>query len=98
MSKIQSSSPSIGLSATYDLEKETVTTMVYSELYDGDNNGKTQIAFVSASYCRKATLLDNSNYVCYSNVIMVYSEKPSHDRCEYLVYERIETPGYYRRK
>lgn len=47
MLKIQSSSPSRGLSAACDSEKGTVTSVVYSELCDGGHNGKTQIAFVS---------------------------------------------------
>lgn len=47
MPKIQSPSSLIGLSATYDSEKGTIITVVYSELYDGDHNGKTQIVFVS---------------------------------------------------
>lgn len=47
MPKIQSSSPSRELSATYDSEKGTEISVVYSELCDGGHNGKTQIAFVS---------------------------------------------------
>lgn len=45
MTKIQSLSHSRGLSAIYDLEKGTLTTVIYLELYAGDD--KTQVAVVS---------------------------------------------------